>query len=202
VTADLTRAGSPLASIAPRLADVGVSSGGSLELAEVPFLAQVDVRVDPKSAAADAVGLAIGVSLPVEPGTSARSGELTVLWLGPDEWLVLGPPGAGPDLEAALRSAMGGEVGSLVDVSAQRTVLDVSGAAARDVLATGCALDLHERAFPEGACAQTLLARAGVVLLATATVDPAFRLLVRSSFAGYVAAWLLDAATEYVAAQP
>lgn len=189
---------SPLAGAADRLAATTRSSGGTIRLAELPFLAQVNLRLDPKGAAADAVGLALGVSLPVEPNTVVRSGELTVLWLGPDEWLVVGPPDTQRDVEQRIRAAAGDEHVAVTDVSAQRTTLLVSGARARDLLAHGCALDLHPRAFGSGRCAQTMLARAQVVLVARDEPGAGFWVLVRSSFAGYLTDWLLDAAAEYV----
>ena len=189
---------SPLAGAADRLAATTRSSGGTIRLAELPFLAQVNLRLDPKGAAADAVGLALGLSLPVEPNTVVRAGELTVLWLGPDEWLVVGPPDTQRDLEQRIRTAAGDEHVAVTDVSAQRTTLLVSGARARDLLAHGCALDLHPRAFGAGRCAQTMLARAQVVLVARDEPGAGFWVLVRSSFAGYLTDWLLDATEEYV----
>ncbi|MGW5264505.1 sarcosine oxidase subunit gamma [Microbispora sp. NPDC004025] len=186
---------SPAAAFAARFE--AASAGGGLRLAEVPFLTQIDLRAEPKSPAAERIGTAIGVPLPMEPGTVVRGGDLSVLWLGPDEWLVLGPDGAAPELVERLTEAAAGEHVSVVDVSAQRTTLVVAGERARDVLAHGCALDLHPRVFGPGRCAQTTLARAGVVLVAG---EDGFRVLVRSSFAAYVAEWLLDAAVEYVTA--
>jgi sarcosine oxidase subunit gamma len=59
------------------------------------------------------------------------------------------------------------------------------------VLAHGCALDLHPSVFPPGRCAQTLLARAQVILYRTE--EQTFRLLVRASYADYLRAWLRDA---------
>ena len=59
----------------------------------------------------------------------------------------------------------------MTDVSAQRTTLELSAPGARDVLAQGCSLDLHPRAFGPGDCAQTLLARAAVILHQT-ELDP------------------------------
>ncbi|MFD4872103.1 sarcosine oxidase subunit gamma [Streptomyces sp. NPDC058420] len=190
---------SPLAGVADRLAAVTRASGGAVRLAELPFLAQVNVRLDAKGAAADAVGLALGLSLPLEPNTGVRAGELTVLWLGPDEWLVVGAPDTQRDLEHRIRAAAGDEHVSVTDVSAQRTTLLVSGARARDLLAHGCPLDLHPRAFGPGRCAQTMLARAQVVVVARSEPGAGFWVLVRSSFAGYLTDWLLDAAGEYVA---
>ncbi|WP_369394929.1 sarcosine oxidase subunit gamma [Streptomyces sp. CG1] len=196
-TAQLARQRSPLAHAADRLAAATRSSGGAVRLAEVPFLAQVNVRVDAKSAAAGAVGLALGLQLPLEPDTTVRTGDMTVVWLGPDEWLVMGRPGAQRDLDSRIRSAAGDEHVSVTDVSAQRTTLLVTGPRARDLLSHGCSLDLHPSAFGPGHCAQTTLARAQVVLVARDETRAGFWVLVRSSFAGYVADWLLDAAVEY-----
>src|SRR5436190_18713533 len=145
---------SPLSQYADRLAAATRTSQGAVRLAELPFLAQVNVRLDAKGAAADAVGLALGLQLPLEPNTAVRAGELTALWLGPDEWLVVGPPGSQADLEARVREAAGGEPVSVTDVSAQRTTLLVAGPRARDLLAHGCSLDLHARAFGAGRCPQ------------------------------------------------
>ena len=135
-------------------------------LRELELPLQVDVRGEPQP------------GFPVEPNTTADVAGATVLWLGPDEWLVLGAAETDfPDAAAA------------VDVSANRVAFELSGGDAADVLAQGCALDLDR--FEPGDCAQTLLARAQVILyLPTAGT---WRILVRPSFAGYLHAWLEDA---------
>lgn len=189
---------SPLRSAKDRLATATRASQGRIRLAELPFLAQLDVRLDPKGPAADAVGVALGLPLPLEPNTVIRTGELTALWLGPDEWLVVGRPGTARELESRVREAAGDEPVAVTDVSAQRTTLLVTGPHARDLLAHGCALDLHPRAFGPGHCAQTTLGRTQVVLVARDEPGGGFWVLVRSSFAGYLTDWLLDAATEYL----
>jgi hypothetical protein len=51
-------------------------------------------------------------------------------------------------------------------------------------------LDFHPRAFGSGRCAQTLIHKAGV--LVEQRGDDRYLLLVRPSFAAYVAEWLLD----------
>jgi len=165
---------------------------------ELPFLAQLDLRADP--ADVDLMGRlseAIGARPPTEPNSTVISADGTrhVLWLGPDEWLIVGEPGSGPALEAALRKAIGTGRGAVVDVSANRTTISVSGPRARDLLAFGCSIDLDERRFKPGMCVQTLLARTNVIIVPVGpAVEPAFRVLVRPSFAAYLAAWLTDAA--------
>jgi sarcosine oxidase subunit gamma len=183
---------SPLASYGGAFDATG---GTGTELAELAFGTQLNLRLDPTGPAAERVALALGTPLPAEPNTCTRAGPLTICWLGPDEWLLLAPPGQAGQLTAQVSDALGDEPGTIADVSAHRTTIRLSGTHARDVLAHGCALDLHPRVFGPGQCAQTLLARAAVLLVADH--DGAWRILVRSSFARYLADWLLDASVEY-----
>jgi sarcosine oxidase, subunit gamma len=152
--------------------------GERLTIMERPYLSQLNVRAGGEEIAA--AQDALGVSLPTTPNTVAHAGLATALWLGPNEWLVVGAP----------RPAMVPAGVGLVDVSAQRTTIVLSGPSTMDILAFGCALDF-ERLGPEW-CAQTELARAGVILWGS---EAAVRVLVRASFARHLAAWLLDAAS-------
>ncbi|KOX13322.1 sarcosine oxidase subunit gamma [Nocardiopsis sp. NRRL B-16309] len=175
----------------------------ALDVAERPFLTQLTVRARDAVAVAR-MGEALGVAFPADPCTSTRGGgpfgDVEVLWMGPDEFLVVAGPDRRALVEDALRAAVRPARGAVVDTSAQRTTLALSGPHARDVLAHGCAIDLHPSAAPTGTCVQTLLARAGVVLRVDDAECDAFTLLVRSSFAEYLAAWLCDASVEYRAA--
>lgn len=164
-------------------------------LAELPFLSQIDLQLDPDDASAvAAAGTAIGAVLPIVPNTVSSTGELSVLWLGPTEWLIVAPAGQEERIETALRNALSSGSSSVVDVSANRTTLELRGPRARDILESGCPVDLESPAFDAGRCAQTLVGRAGVILWQTEPApSPTYRLLVRPSFAAYLAAWLSDA---------
>ena len=112
---------------------------------------------------------------PVEANTTAEVDGRTVVWLGPDEWLVLG----GCEADFA-------DAAAVVDVSANRVVFELAGRGAAEVIATGCSVELEP-----GRSAQTLLARAQVILLRP---EPErWWILVRPSFARYVRTWLEDA---------
>jgi len=165
-----------------------------VQIVAEPFVAMSDVRIDPAESGPLAAHL--GVALPTTPNTWVQGDTTTVIWLGPDEWLVTSPFTTPEELESGLRAAVGG-AGAVVDVSAQRTTLSLRGEHVRDVLATGCSLDLHPRVFGAGSAAQTTLGLAGVVLLALDGTGTHYEVLVRSSFARYLATWLLDAASEY-----
>jgi sarcosine oxidase subunit gamma len=159
-----------------------------------PFVAMVDVRLGTVGAEASA---ALGVDLPTAPNTWVPTGTGRAVWLGPDEWLLSSTTETPEELEARVRAAALELGGSATDVSAQRIGLRLTGARVRDVLAKGCSIDLHPRVFGRGSSAQTVLGQAGVVLLALSDAGDDYAVLVRSSFAGYLADWLLDAALEF-----
>ena len=85
---------------------------------ELVFLAQVDVRADPSTAAR--------LGFPAEPNTVASGPDRDILWLGPDEWLVVGLGGTAEALVAELETMLGGVHHSVVDVSANRTVIELA----------------------------------------------------------------------------
>jgi sarcosine oxidase subunit gamma len=149
-------------------------------LRELPFLAQLSVRTSTP-----------GTMLPTGPNTVAGDATRAALWLGPDEWLVVGPTGSEPEIEREFAAAGA----TTVNVSANRTTLELRGPRARELLGFGCPIDLDPRVFGPGRCAQTVLARANVLIwFVDDDPEPVYRLFVRPSFAAYVAAWLSDAA--------
>ena len=102
---------------------------------------------------------ALGVGLPLEPNTVVGGDDLSVLWLGPDEWLVVTPPDRPAAPLEALREELREFHAAVTDVSAGQTTIRLRGDHARELLAKGCSLDLHPRAFGPGRCAQTNVAK-------------------------------------------
>ncbi len=185
---------SPLASLAGALAEARAEG---VTLAERPARARLNLRLDPEdgTALAAAAGV-LGAALPLTPNTTASAGERTILWLGPDEWLASGPAADAAPLAGALAAALAGRHHAVCDVSAMYATLALSGTNAREVLMKGCRLDLHPRAFAPGACMQTALAKAQVILHRSGE-ESSYEITVRNSFSVYLATWLLDAMAEY-----
>lgn len=175
----------------------------TVQLRAAGYPVQVGLRAQPESLAATVVENALGLPLPLVAHTATGDERRSILWLGPDEWLVVDAtdatalPAPGPALAATLAAATeGAGLAAVTDLSANRCAYELHGTAAVDVLATVCALDLHPRAFGPGSCAQTLVAGTPVLLHELAC-DPAagrrFRLLVRPSLAAFLEDWLRDA---------
>lgn len=137
---------------------------------------------------------ALSIALPTDPLTSNAGEKANVCWLGPDEWLLLCAEDAREALQTALETALAGQHASVVDVSDAYAGFAITGPKAAELLAKGCAIDLHPSAFAQGHVVRTLLAKADITLLRDAA---GFRLYVLRSFADYAGLWLADAAREY-----
>ena len=160
---------------------------------------RIDLRGDAHDARfVRAVQSVTDLRLPHDASAPATGLLASILWLGPDQWLVSSDAQAGEGLAASLRTALQGIPGAVTDVGHARIVYAVSGSNARCVLAKGCPLDLHERAFPPGRSAQTLLAKVPVIVHRCAA-EPSFDLFVPRSFRDYAWNWLQTAAAEYAA---
>lgn len=136
----------------------------------------------------------LGLDLP-PPGRFAEAGDVTVVWIRPETWLMLAPRGVEGELARRLTAAAG-DAGSIVDQSHGKTRLRLAGGSARQVLAKGCRLDLHPSAFTTGQAAVTPMAQIAAVLLQR-DETPAYELVVGSSFAVPFLQWLTESAAEF-----
>ena len=153
-------------------------------------LTLIDLRGDPHDAAFLASArTALGTALPLTPDTTVEGKGCEVLWLGPDEWLL-----AGRD-PTPVNGRLSIERGFLTDVSHGRAGWRIGGPRAFDLLAKGCSLDLHPRAFRAGDCAQTALAHVGVLLHRRDIVT--FDIYCARSYARHLWHWLTGAAAEF-----
>jgi sarcosine oxidase, subunit gamma len=172
-----------------------------IRLAERSELGKIDLRGDPGDRAfMAAVGRCLDMLLPTEACGSASQGPVMALWLGPDQWLVTCPATDTVFFVRTFREALADAPHALTDVTDGRVALRLAGPNARDVLEKGCPLDLHPRAFPVGRCAQSLLAKASVLIHLhedDPQTGPSFDLYVARSFSHYFFGWLEDAGREY-----
>lgn len=185
---------SPLAGLLGRQARDLVVDGRACSLAEIPFVDMLNLRGD----AADprfgkAVLDACGLHLPHKANSASIDPQRQLLWLGPDEWLLKLRDRQGDAVAAALQAALTGLHSAVVDVGHGNTTLLLQGPGSADLLARGCPLDLHARAFPTGALAQSHIAKAGATVLCL-YAGIQYEITVRRSFADYLVRWLCEAA--------
>lgn len=188
---------SPLArfDLGARVASAARDAG--IVACEHAFLGHINLRGDPlEPRFVAAVRDVVGAAPPTTPNTVTETEGNTLYWLGPDEWLIVTPRERRLAVESGLRDALKGLHSAVADVSGGQTIVVIHGEHVRELLAKGCPLDLHPRAFDIGQCAQSHLAKAPI-LIRHLDHRSHFEIIVRRSFADYLWLWLEDAAAEY-----
>ncbi len=159
-----------------------------------PFDSFERVSLRAEEAAIEGIGQALGLALPREPRTSvtlelSELGNLSILWIGPDEWLVVAPDGT--DIEEKINSVTSG-LYSAVAINHRNTSITVSGVNAMLALNAGCPQDLSIDAFQAGSCARTIIGKAEVVLWRIS--ENTFHVECWRSFSDYVWKYLVSSA--------
>jgi sarcosine oxidase, subunit gamma len=171
----------------------GLGAEGRLRISRVDGLRVQILRLwRPEASLLTRLAAVLGAELPLRPNTTAGV-RPRLLWMAPGEWAVLGAPAGSED---AIATACGGALHHLADVTGGRAILAVEGPAAPDLLAKGCSLDFHPRAFAPGTCAQSLLAQVRV-LVERPGEALRFNLILDRSLLGHLEAWLQFATAEF-----
>jgi sarcosine oxidase subunit gamma len=145
-----------------------------------------------------------GVGFAEQSCRAILQGARATLWLGPDEYLLLGgldgrqvatDESQAAEAAGALELALERVPHALVDISHRQFALEVSGPHAATILNGGCPLDLDPSEFPVGMCTRTVFSKADIVLWRTR--EDAFHIEVWRSFAGYVTGLLREIAVEF-----
>ncbi len=181
----------------PISALLGRETQGSVQVSDTGLRGMITLRGDlsygkMKSICKDLTGAAM-------PGLREAQfkGENGLLWMSPDEVLILLPYADVADGLAKIAKAMKGQHHLAVNVSDARAVLQVQGPFAREVIAKLAPVDLHPDAFPPGQVLRTRLGQIAAALWMTdaqtfqiicfrSVADYAFDLLAASAAAGPV----------------
>ncbi|MEM0924111.1 MAG: sarcosine oxidase subunit gamma family protein [Pseudomonadota bacterium] len=115
-----------------------------------------------------------------------------VIWMAPDELLLLGAYEDAPALAARLSSQLAGQHVMALDVSDTRAVIRVEGAGAQELMAKGAPCDLSDTAFPPGTARRTHFAEIAVLILRREA--DLWEIACFQSFAPHLMAWLATAA--------
>ena len=166
------------------LAGVAAPAGLSVSIREIPDRGMIDLRGLTSDAAfmAAAKGV-LGVDLPVKPRSSAAWGDVKVLWLSTDQWLILSSRSRAQELLASLRDALKGIHSLVVDVSDMRAIIRLEGDGCREVIMKGTSLDLLDPEYAQGCCRRMRYAE--IAALLDVVEDNVFDIYVFRSFAHY-----------------
>ena len=166
------------------LAGVAAPAGLSISIREIPDRGMLDLRgLTTDAGFMAAVKSVLGVDLPTKPRTSASWGDVRVLWLSTDQWLVLTSHAKAHELLANLRAALEGIHSLVVDVSDMRAVIRLEGEGCREVIMKGTSLDLLDPEYVQGCCRRMRYAE--IAALLDVVEDNVFDIYVFRSYAHY-----------------
>ena len=175
----------------------GVKHGtvATVAIREIKDLPAFDVRVATGTVSHAAVAETLALDMHLKPGWVGGPDERDAhaLCLAPDWWLIVGSQHVEQNLAPLWQNH---HHFSIVDVSGQRTTIELEGPNVREVLAHLWDQDLREKSFPVARVSQGLMAKAPVIVWHIAPFR--YRVMVRSSFALHLWKALADAAEEWV----
>jgi sarcosine oxidase, subunit gamma len=160
---------------------------------EIPLLGYVSLRGNANDPAfVDAASNVLGAGLPTQPCTLAMSAVAKILWLSPDEWMIVCDRARLAGLLRDLNQALTGIRSQVADNSGGYTQVLLQGANARDLLAHTSVYDLA--ALGEGRVVGTTFGKSSLYVHRQ---GDGYCLLLRRSFADYIWRYLVRAAEPY-----
>ena len=137
----------------------GARYDGRATISDAGLTGMITLRGDLASdTVRDAVQQAVGLGLP-DPRQALMGAGIAVLWMAPDELLLICPYAEVANRIAAIDAALAGQHFLAVNVSDARSHLHVAGPGAREVLAKLCPVDLSPDAFTPGMIRRTRMAQ-------------------------------------------
>jgi sarcosine oxidase subunit gamma len=168
---------------------------GGVILREAKLLGHLNLRGDANNPDfLKSVKNALDLDLPLAPCSSAQNAETTIMWLSPDEWLIIIEGGTEAAIEDKLRQSLTGHF-AVSDISGAQTMLEISGKDCLQLLQKSIGYDLHLDSFPINKVIGTALAKSSAHIRRTGEYN--FQLIIRRSFADYIWLWLQQSSKEY-----
>ena len=147
------------------------------------------------------VGKILGMILPKESCSSSTKENITSLWLGPNEWLLVSNDTVAKEnndyeIENLLFDSISKtNLGAVTNVTDHYTVFKLTGSNIFEVLSNGCPFNFNSKNFVDGKVVQTVLNHVDVTIYKK-TIDEA-DIYVRRSFSNYLWSWLEDSSKSF-----
>ncbi|WP_370045950.1 MULTISPECIES: sarcosine oxidase subunit gamma [Salipiger] len=136
----------------------GACSEGLISIEALPPQGQISLRCEVSDDYRAKLGELLGLGVP-EPLSAVEEGDRALLWMAPDELLLLLPYDAVPEVLEQLNTTFEGWFIAITDVSDARAQFRLSGPHLRDVLSKVTPADMSPDAFTPGMVRRSRLAQ-------------------------------------------
>ena len=133
-----------------------------------------------------------GLGFPIENSKVERNKETRILWSAPRTWFIISKK---ENIINNIKEKCTDENFAITDISHSRTVIQIKGLQAREILKKGCPLNINE--FKTNNCAGTVFHGISIVVDLIDNNPDTFNLLTLRSFGESFYHHITDAALEY-----
>ena len=164
-----------------------------IKIQELPYVNKINLRIDPNNNDyMSACSKILDAILPTKPNTYVKKEKVKIIWLGPDEWMIISDKEN--ELFIELKNELGDLEASVTDVSENRTIIRLSGKKIFTLLSKFLVLDLEKNLGTELSCAQTFFVKVPILLVRNENSNqiPIIDIFINRSHANYIYNLLVD----------
>tara|TARA_B100001123_G_scaffold391288_1_gene469531 strand:+ start:118 stop:699 length:582 start_codon:yes stop_codon:yes gene_type:complete len=164
-----------------------------INIQELPYVNKINLRLNPNNNDyMSSCAKILGSILPTKPNTYIQNEKLKIVWLGPDEWMIINDQKN--ELFIKLKKKLGDFEASVTDVSENRTIIRLSGKKIITLLSKFLVLDLEKNMGNCLSCVQTLFVKVPVILVRNDDDNqiPVFDIFTNRSHANYIYNLIVD----------
>ena len=167
----------------------------SIDIKEFPFVKKINLRLDPNDKnCVSSCSKILGTMLPSKANTYSKKEKVKIIWLGPDEWLVVNDD----DAMSKLQNKVGDLEANITDVSENRTIIRIRGKYIYVLLSKFLVLDLEKNLSTDSSCAQTLFVKVPVLLVRNHSEGiPEIDIFTNRSHANYIYNLIVDGSKNF-----
>ena len=179
------------------LKNKAIKEYGGVKFTEIAFAQKINIRGDSNNKEFMSLyGKILQAVLPIIPNTYTKIEKIKILWLGPNEWLIVDESQYNTDLISKLEN-INNEESNITDVSENRTIIRIQGKKLFTLLSKFLVLDLDKILINNSSVAQTLFVKVPIILVRNDNnkEDIEIDLYTNRSHANYVYNLLIDGTT-------
>ena len=111
------------------------------------------------------IGSALNLVLPIEPNVRIFNNNISIMWLGPNEWLVITPENEKDGIISLFKSNLNPQKTAITDVSFNRTILRLEGEKVFTLLSKFLVANLEKILKTNFSVAQTIFIKIPVLFV-------------------------------------
>jgi len=164
-----------------------------IKIQELPYVNKINLRLDPNNNVyMSSCGKILGAVLPTKPNTYVQNEKVKIIWLGPDEWMIINDQEN--ELFIKLKNELGDLEASVTDVSENRTIIRLSGKKIMTLLSKFLVLDIEKNLGNQSSCAQTIFVKVPILLIRNNDNNkiPVIDIFTNKSHANYIYNLIVD----------